>query len=438
MKSSPFFKSVSWLLLLNLLVKPVWIFGIDRQVQNVAGHEAYGRYFSILSLAVVLSFIADAGLTNMLNRQLALGNGISLQRLVRLKGLLSLLYLALLFLVALLTGVKNWNLVLLTGLLQVLTSFFIFSRNVITGYQLFGKDAWLSVVDKTLMIVLGGLFLYTPLVHRFSITAFLWLQAGCTLCALAIAWIITLRHHQENITESRDWRLLIKQAAPFVILILLMGVHGRLDAFLLERIHTNGAYEAGVYASAYRLLDAGNTAGFLAASFLVPFAARHINDLGVIEKTVLRLRHGLLLIGIGTVAVVIVFAKLIMRWLYGAIDVYHPTVLTLCIAVLPAYYLIHLYGSLLNAKGLFSRFIQVVFGSVILNIALNLFLIPGYGAWGCCVAALVSQYTCGALCFVVATKAYRLSFEWLSIAGYLAAGCFITAGCYALRHFIIG
>ena len=40
MKSLPFFKGLSWLILLNLLVKPAWIFLVDREVQNIVGHEA--------------------------------------------------------------------------------------------------------------------------------------------------------------------------------------------------------------------------------------------------------------------------------------------------------------------------------------------------------------------------------------------------------------
>ena len=60
MKSLSFFKGLSWLIVLNLLVKPVWIFFIDRQVQNIVGHELYGKYFALLNLSYVLYFLSDA------------------------------------------------------------------------------------------------------------------------------------------------------------------------------------------------------------------------------------------------------------------------------------------------------------------------------------------------------------------------------------------
>ena len=57
MKSIQFFKGLSWLIILNLLVKPVWLFFIDRQVQLAVGYEEYGKYFAILNLSYVLFFL---------------------------------------------------------------------------------------------------------------------------------------------------------------------------------------------------------------------------------------------------------------------------------------------------------------------------------------------------------------------------------------------
>ena len=68
---SRFYSSLVLLIGLNFIIKPIWIFGIDRQVQNETGTLAYGNYFSILNLSIVLGFLLDAGLSNLLNRELA-------------------------------------------------------------------------------------------------------------------------------------------------------------------------------------------------------------------------------------------------------------------------------------------------------------------------------------------------------------------------------
>lgn len=434
MKGAHFFRGLSWLVVLNMLIKPIWIFGIDRQVQNVAGHEAYGTYFSILNLSIILSFFADAGLTNMLNRELALRQLRNIEKLVRIKIVLSLIYLCILFFVAWLTHVHYWQLILLTGLLQIFSSFLIFFRNVITGYQQFGADAWVSVIDKALTILICGSLLYLPFSSGLSLQSFLLIQCGSTLAALIIAVIIVTRHHEPS-DETINIKGVFERSAPFILLILLMGVHTRLDAFLLERIHPQGPYQAGVYASAYRLLDAGNTLGYLAASFLLPFVAYNLGDGAIIEATVLKLRHALMTAAAVFIGVCAAFSEKIMNLLYHTPDPYHAKVLLACAAALPAYYLIHLYGSLLNAKGKFRIFSIVVFSCVGLNVIANLVLIPGYGALGCGIAALISQYLCGGLCFIFATKTLKLHLHLSSILVYAVVGMTVYGAGYCWQRY---
>ena len=70
-ESSRFYSSLGLLILLNVIIKPVWIFGIDRQVQNIVGTETYGTYFSLLGFSIVFSFLLDWGFTGFFNRELA-------------------------------------------------------------------------------------------------------------------------------------------------------------------------------------------------------------------------------------------------------------------------------------------------------------------------------------------------------------------------------
>jgi O-antigen/teichoic acid export membrane protein len=188
-----------------------------------------------------------------------------------------------------------------------------------------------------------------------------------------------------------------------------MSAHNRLDAFLLERMHTNGAAQAGVYAMAYRLLDASNMLGYLTGSFLVPFFARHRYDKTLVQQVVLISRHGLLLFAVCLVAFVVVFAPWIQGLLYHTTTTYSSRVMQLCLAALPAYYLIQVYSSLLTATAQFRLLLQILFFSALLNLCLNLWLIPLYGAAGCCFAALVSQYTCGLLLWLFACRKLTLA-----------------------------
>jgi len=418
MKSIRFFKGLSWLLILNILVKPVWLFLIDRKVQTTLGYEAYGRYFSILNLSYVLFFLSDIGISNMLNQRMADGKPVNVVQLLRIKAVLLMIYFVVFSFVGWLTHISDWSILLYVLVIQCLASLLIFFRNVISANQYFVTDALLSVIDKTLMILFCGSILYTSFLGKISLLLFLQIQSGCTAIAVLFSFVFILKKKLIARATKEKIENIVKQVLPFALIILLMSVHYRLDGFLLERIHPNGAMEAGIYASAYRLLEAGNMVGYLASSFLVAFVARNQKDKRSLEDAVLNTRHLLMFAALGVVSFVIMFASWINQVLYYSNSNYNSLVIQLCIASFPGYCLVHVYGSVLTGLARFNQFIFILVASVLLNIFLNVVLISYEGALGCCIAALVSQYFCGIATLILSTNALDLSLNRKSIFMY--------------------
>src|SRR6266581_4341587 len=84
----------------NLLVKPYWIFGIDRVVQNRVGPEVYGTYFAVFNYSFLLSIILDFGINNFNNRAVTRHPqraGEYVLNLLLLKGILAIIYFVLTF-----------------------------------------------------------------------------------------------------------------------------------------------------------------------------------------------------------------------------------------------------------------------------------------------------------------------------------------------------
>lgn len=424
MKPQPFFKGLSWLIFLNLLVKPVWIFAIDRQVQNSLGHEAYGKYFAVLNFTIILSFLADAGLTNMMNQRIAQGTPLNVRKLLRAKMLLLLAYLFVCTAASLMAGIDALQIVVYAATIQALASLFVFLRGIITANQLFQTDALLSVLDKLGAIMLCGLFIYLPyLFGGISLQRFLLVQAATLAAAdLAAFFIIYRKGLLPQDAPKEDLWPVLKAMLPFTLILLLMALHYRLDGFLLERLHPNGAYEAGVYAASYRLLDAANVVGYLAASFLVPFVARNAQDPPRIGQALLYVRHGLMAAAVLAACFCAVFAPWVMRLLYHTDNAYHAEVLRWCVASLPGYMLVHVYGSALTATRRFKSFLSILLLCACINTAANIYFLPKYGAIAACVAALVSQSLCGLLCFFSAAGQMRIGYHWRSMWIYLLGG----------------
>jgi O-antigen/teichoic acid export membrane protein len=188
---------------------------------------------------------------------------------------------------------------------------------------------------------------------------------------------------------------------------------------LLERIHPNGAYETGVYAAAYRLLDAANMIGYLFASFLLPYIAKQWSKQKDIASVILGSRHLLLMFSITITVIVFFLASWIQQILYHHNDENASTVLQWCIPALIGYSLVQIYGTVMTATGQIISFCYIVLSSVVINIILNLLLIPSLGAKGCCIAALASQWFCGITAMLYVNQKIAISIHLRSMIIYI-------------------
>ncbi len=429
------------MLVLNLLVKPLWIFWIDRTVQNQQGAAVYGTYFSLYGFVLVLSFMGDWGLTTYMNRQLAADPDYYFKRtgnFLLLKTGLTILYVLISLLLALLSGIHDRTLLLLLLAIQVLNTFFFFNRAIITARQWFSADAWFSVLDKGMMLFLCGSLLLLPVVGQLSIIVFLLIQLISTGAAL-LGTVLYLRIKKTRFLFSKDRGFFIQQlkaAWPYGLIVLLMMAHNRIDAFLLERIHPNGSWEAGIYAGAYRLVDAGNMAAYLFASFLLPFIARHRDNKPLIQDTFLFSRHLLLLFFTGIAVVAMLLSPMLQQLLYHNQEPHAIAVMQYTIPVLIAYGLIHLYGTLLTATGHIRLFCGITALALAFNTVLNLFLIPRYGALGCAISALISQSSGALITMQLAIRKTGTGTDRRSAAACILTGAILFCFLYFGKQYI--
>lgn len=445
MKGSPgFYSSLGLLLLLNVVIKPLWIFAIDRQVQNVVGVETYGAYFSLFNLSIVLSFLADLGFTNFFNRQLAAREKDTSDKpgnFLLLKLFLALLYAGVVFITALFSGIRQWDILVYVVLIQIFSSLFIFFRSIITAHQWFGTDAWLSVTDKGLMILFCGTLLYYPgFSDSMNIDRFLLLQVICLAIAV-LAAVSFLLKQKVDFSISKKWlpeKKVFMQVLPFGLTVLFMSAHYRIDAFLLERIHINGAYEAGIYAAAYRLLDAANMGGYLVGSFMLPYIARRWSDKTEISTVVLQCRHLLLMSTVGIITTVVFLAPWIQRILYHHDDVYATEILQWCLPALAGYSLVQVYGTVLTATGRILDFCYINILAVVINVTLNLVLIPSLGAKGCCLAALCSQLFTGIVSMLYVKQKTQITPHFRSLLIYIFTGLLLAGFYYGFKNWPVG
>ncbi len=411
-----FVQNLFLLLFLNLLIKPVWILGIDRQVQNILGEEAYGLYFSLFSLGLLVQVLQDLGINNFNNRHMAQNEQLFhyyFPKIFTLKITLNVLAFAVLMLVGLALGYGANSLKLLAIILvnQSLLSLVLFIRSNLGGLHLFKKDRIISVLDRLIAIITVGALLVVPaLTDLLSIKMFVLSQT--------VAYFITLLVGVQFLFGTKiklKFRFsmpfavsIIKQSLPYALLILMMFVYTRTDAVMIERIHPNGQYETGVYAKGFRILDALNMISYLFAVLLLPMFSRMIKnneDLSPLANTAIRL---LLFPMVSAVAIGVIFKEYWMVLLYWNTDQYQTFIFALTLLNAIPMAMVYIFGTLLTAGGKLKWLNIVAVLGVLLNISLNLYLIPTHGALGATYATILTQFVTAAVQVIIAIVIFKV------------------------------
>jgi O-antigen/teichoic acid export membrane protein len=395
----------------NLAIKPIWIFGIDRNVQLTLGDAQYGLYAALVNLSIVFNILLDMGLTNLNSKLVSQNTNVLPENIVNIavvKLILFLVYIIVLFLCAFLFHYNQDSLfiLLLLAIIQFLNSFLTFLRSNISANQLFKTDSFLSIADKLIMVVVIGFIFLTPsLFKNFNLHQFLYIQIFSYFLAICIAILFTKKIVSTTLQFSwQKFLPIIKQTVPYAILILLMGIYLRSDMFLLERWLPDGSFQSGMYAKSYRLLDALNMIGFLFAGILLPMFAKQL-----IEKVsifpLLKISTKLLLPASIAISIFCIFyAQSILAFFYHTADASFVLSFQLVISIFPALCIMNIYSTLLASAGKINKMIIITAIGSCFSIVANYFSILYFKNYiGVSVVALLVQYGMG-LGYILGSK----------------------------------
>lgn len=430
-----FVRNIIFLLLVNLVVKPTWIFGIDRNVQNYVGHEIYGQYQAILSFCIIFQIFLDFGLQNFNNRTVAQSPE-TIQTLfpniLWAKLFLSAGYFILILLFGALIGFTGHALVLLIllGFVQMLNSLLLFLRSNVSAMHRFKTDSLLSVSDKLFMIIICGVLLYLPpWKYHFTIEWFIYAQIVSYVLTSVIAFFTCLKLSRlkwHRFHPQKVWAI-CKQSLPYAVLIFSMAIYLRADSVILERILPNGKEQAGIFAASFRLLDAANNmTGVLFAGILLPMFGRLLAKRETVTPLVHQSVDLLLPVAFTTVALSFFFGNDIMHLLYTEIPDNSVLVFTILMCSFPGFCIGYIYATLLTANGNLRPLIYNSLIAVIFNLGLNFILIPKMGALGAAICCALTQILLSFLNIRLAKRFIQLKFNLRWVGQYFLFCLLIT------------
>ncbi len=254
-----------------------------------------------------------------------------------------------------------------------------------------------------------------------------WIILGRTFCAfLEVAFICEAVRREGFL--ARPWRILSSEARkyvsygfPLAMSALAVSVYQRIDQVMLHKMASDQVL--GNYVASVRLTELISLFPIAVMSSLFPILSQTAND----EKRFLRYLHlsfrSLMALVFGACVVVTLFSGFIVRGVYGSkFDPAAPSLAVLIWSEVPVF-----FGVVLNS-GLVAKNLQAYLPfstgiGAILNVALNLWLIPRWGAVGSAWATNIS-YTLAAMIFFLGFRATR-SWTWFGLR-LLAPPCLLS------------
>lgn len=445
-----------WVLLLNLLIKPFWFLGIEVGVQNAVGAEEYGFYFAIFNLAYIFNILLDLGITNFNTRNIAQNPQLidkHLPHLLTIKLLLLAFYVVVTFSTGLLLGYGSRQFYLLVFLTfnQFLNSLILYLRSNFEGLLLFKWDSVISILDRVIMIAICGALLWLPSHPTFKIEYFVYAQtAAYLLTALTALAALISKTGFSRLHFSRPFTLaILKQSLPFALLVLLMASYNRLDPILLQKLSPTGVgyYNAGIYASAFRLLDVLTMFAYLVSVPLLPIYAKLTKSPTAELTSTTRIVTSLMLVFAVTAAIALSsMDSQLMNLLYTEHTEESAAVFRILVYGIIPISMTYVFGTLLTAAGRLRQLNIFALCTLVINIAVNLLCIPRWGAVGSAWASLIAQCFMAIVQIWAAMKIFHLRPSWshilkIALFALIIGACNVVpaqTGLWWLRLTVVG
>tara|TARA_Y100000385_G_scaffold280203_1_gene330990 strand:+ start:212 stop:1672 length:1461 start_codon:yes stop_codon:yes gene_type:complete len=442
-----FFSNLVLVLLLNVVIKPLYILGIDAEILKITELNdpgSYGTYFSLLSITFIFNIILDLGINNFNTRNISQNNQLikkHFSRIFTLKLALSLLYLLILLVVGIVFDFSlieiKWMIII--GFNQILVGIILYLRSNLSALLLFKKDGLLSVIDRLILILFCGYFIWIKTNDNIiTIDFFIFSQTLAYLITITIGLFFLIKFSKKPKIhwDSLFFVLIIKKSLPYALLIFLMSVYYYSDVIMVEKIKSN--IEVVSYAYGYRFFMAFNMLGFLFAGLLLPIFSKLIAE----KRSVIPvswLSFKLIYFFAFVISLSIwAYKNEILNWRYGisssVLEHSSDTFGWLMISFI-AISCNYIFGTLLTANGsLKSLNILAIFG-IIVNVSLNLILIPKNGSVGAAFASAFTQFFILLFQFILCYKYFKFKYHTLSIIQVFLFTLVSLFGAYILRVF---
>lgn len=356
------------------------------------GVEDFGFLSAALAFAGIFSILTDLGLRSLTVREVARDPELAdkyLSNAFTLKIILSILSFILVIFIAYLSGYTAeksyvFYFVVLSLIMNSFSNIFnaIFQAEEKMEYQSVGQ-----IINNVLMFV--GIFMaigYQLNLVAFALVYFLASAISFIYTVIICVWKFVVPKIK---FDFPFWRVMLKEALPIAVSGIFALISFRIDMVMLEFIR--GSMDVGWYSAAYRLMEALLYFPTMYTLSVYPLLARFfVDSRRSLEISYYKSFKYLLMISVPIVAATTILAPQIILFLYQSSYSESIIALQILIWAIPFTFVSYVLCSAIVSVNKQWEVVRITFITMIINVGLNLILIP---TWGFVAAAVVTVIT---------------------------------------------
>jgi O-antigen/teichoic acid export membrane protein len=392
--------NLSWNFLGQLIAKVSLLF-FHIVFANFVGTSGYGAFsFVFVGGLILLQPALDLGLNQLITKWVSRGNTEVVRLSFRIKGLTSL------GLVPLLLAIGWWMEISFLLLVTVL-GFFLFNTlqqslfGILRGLEDLRPESLTVSVQNLLACAVLGFFVFQQIAEPWIGSLILMLtRITGTIFVSGIIWKKYLTNLKNNKTETLQLESaqLWREAVTLGVALFLIQFYFRIDTIMLGILASET--EVGLYSVAFNLME---------GTFFIPtiVMAAIFPGLSQAKHFSVYFRKGALLLtlsGIVGGAAVFLLADSIILWFYAPGFKNSADILEILAIAIPLVFWGYLMTQSLVALDHNRIYLVITASGLLLNVMLNFWLIPKYGAYGAAVSTVITEALIPFSCFLIILK----------------------------------
>jgi len=401
------------------------------------GPESYGILSFAIAFTLIFGILADLGLNQFLVRDLVRDKSLASKyfgNALVIKIIASVItFLLIILTVNLIHYPLNTTIVIyLIAIYVLINSFSQFFYSIFQSYEKMEFQAIGNILNSALILSMVLLAIYFKLDLIFF--ALIYFFSSIIILVYNIIICIWKFIIPKIEFDLNFWKYILLESVFFILASVFTQIYFNIDSVMISFFTGNQA--VGFYTAAYRLIFILLSIPSVLMISMFPVMSKHFkSSINVLKLEYERIFKFLFILALFFFIFGFLFADKVIFLIYGAN--YNPSIIALqiLIFVIPIIFITYLFGNLLAAINK-QRFVVIVTCiGAILNITLNLFLIPKFSYFGASFATVITELVIFIIMFYYLSKFFHRISILENILKPLA-GAIIVAVCISFIIYI--